>query len=114
MTPSGNNSARHGQLVWALAALGVTFTAIAVRWAVNFSTPYPPGTDAGYYPMETQSWLVHGRLLYDDFPLLFWMNAALTKALVWVGSPLEHALLTASRLLDCVLLPWTTVSFTAA
>jgi hypothetical protein len=84
-----------------------------VRFALNFSTPYPPATDAGYYPMQTQAWLVQGRLLYDDLPLLFWLNAALAKLLTWTGTPFDAALLMASRVLDCILQPWTAAAVVA-
>src|SRR5437763_148699 len=110
---SSNNPASRDWWLWVVATLGVILTAIAVRWAVNFSTPYPPGTDAGYYPMQTQAWLIHNRLMYDDLPLLFWMNAGLAKVLIWRGTPLDRAVLLASRILDSVLQPLTATAVMA-
>jgi thiol-disulfide isomerase/thioredoxin len=76
-----------------------------VRFLINFSTPYPPSTDAAYYPMQALFWLAHGRLMYDDLPLLFWMNIALTWLLSGLGHSLDAAALLASRILDCILQP---------
>jgi hypothetical protein len=55
---------------------------MAMRLAVDFSHAYPPGTDTGYYPLQSRWLLVHGRLMYDDLPLVFWMNAGLAKLAV--------------------------------
>jgi hypothetical protein len=81
--------------------------AVGVRVILEFSHPYPPGIDAGYYPMQTRSWLAHGRLMYNDLPLLFWLNAAMTKVLMAFGLRMEDALLQASRIWNCLLPPWT-------
>ena len=98
-----------GRRAWILATAVVVFALICARFVINFSTPYPPSTDAGYYPMQTLYWLAHGRLMYDDLPLLFWMNIALTWLLNVLGSSLDAAALLASRILDCVLQPFTAV-----
>jgi hypothetical protein len=57
--------------------------------------------------MQTRSWLTHGRLMYDDLPLLFWLNAAMTKVLMGFGWRMDDALLQASRISNCLLPPWT-------
>lgn len=58
---------------------------VAIRLAVDFSHAYPPGTDAGYCPMQSRWFLVHGRLMHDDLPLVFGMNADLAKLAVACG-----------------------------
>jgi hypothetical protein len=45
--------------------------------------------------------------MYDDLPLLFWLNAAMTKVLMAFGWRMEDALLQASRIWNCLLPPWT-------
>ena len=99
---------------WIAAALAVVFAATLVRFTLNFATTYPPATDAGYYPMQTLYWFAHGRLMYADLPLLFALNVAFTKILTLLGRPLDVAALLASRVLDCVLEPWTAVSVMVA
>jgi hypothetical protein len=92
---------------WVLTSLGLVLAAVAVRAIIDFSNAYPPGIDAAYYPMQTRSWLTHGRLMYDDLPLLFWLNAAITKVLMGFGWRMDDALLQASRISNCLLPPWT-------
>lgn len=79
--------------------------ATVLRFRLNFATVHPPATDAAYYPMQTLYWFSHGRLMYDDLPLLFWLNIAFTKLLSLMGHPLDVAALFASRVLDCLLQP---------
>jgi hypothetical protein len=92
--------------LWVLAALVLIVTATIVRFVVNFSTPYPPGTDAGYYPLQTRALMTEGRLMYDDLPLIFWLNAAVTNVLTLIGWESDAGLLLASRIVDCVGPPW--------
>lgn len=94
---------------WILTTAVIVCVAIALRLALNFSSTYPPGTDAAYYPMQTLYWFAHGRLMYADLPLLFWMNIAFTRVLTLAGQPLDGAALLASRILDSVLQPCTAV-----
>ena len=99
---------------WTIVTLGIVSAAILLRFILNFATPYPPGVDAGYYPMQTLYWFAHRRLMYVDLPLLFWLNIALTKLLNVLGQPLDAAALLASRILDSVLQPFTAVVFMIA
>ena len=98
--------ARTGLRWWLAATVGIVAAAIALRLFLNFSYAYPPATDAGYYPMQTRAWLEHGRLMYNDLPLVFWLNAAITGVLHAAGMRFDDALLMASRVVDCVLPPW--------
>lgn len=98
--------ARH---VWAATTLALVAIGIGLRCVINFWHTYPPGIDAAYYPLQTRYWLEHGRLLYDDLPLIFWINAAVAKVLAAFGWDIDAAVLLASRIVDCVLPPWIVV-----
>jgi hypothetical protein len=98
---------------WIRATIGLVLAGIAIRLAVDFSRAYPPGTDAGYYPMQSRWLLVHGRLLYDDLPLVFWMNAGLAKLAVACGWELDAAVMAASRLIRAVVPPLVAVPIMA-
>lgn len=98
---------------WWTAALVLVLSAIAVRFALNFSHPFPPAVDAGYYPMQTRAWLLRGKFVYDDLPLLFWLDAAAATTLMAVGQSIDAAVLTASRVIDCVAQPWTALFIAA-
>lgn len=102
--PSGVSDSA-GRKWWWGVACAVILLGIAARVIVDFSHAYPPGTDAGYYPMQTRSLLVHGRLMYDDLPLIFWIDAALARLLILCGWQFDAAVLAASRLLNAVAHP---------
>jgi hypothetical protein len=67
---------------WIVCALAILGCAIAARFALNFQYEHPPATDAAYYPMQTRAWITRGHFIYDDLPLIFWLDAALSKVLV--------------------------------
>lgn len=98
---------------WIGATAAVVAIAVAVRFSINFASTYPPGVDAAYYPLQTYSWLTRGRLMYDDLPLIFWMNAGLSKVLAATGRPLADAALAASRVLDSIVEPFAAVGVMA-
>lgn len=99
--------------LWIATTVGLVLVAIGVRLFLNFSHVYPPGVNAAYYPLQTRTWLTQGRLMYDDLPLIFWMNAGLSKVLMAAGRPLDDAVLLASRLLDSILEPFAAVAIMA-
>ena len=100
------NSDGNDRRIWIVATIGIVAIATAVRFGINFSSTYPPGIDAAYYPVQTRSWMTLGRLMYDDLPLIFWLNAVVAKALTLFGWEFDAALLLASRLVDCLGPPW--------
>jgi hypothetical protein len=100
--------------IWLVTALGIVAIATAVRFAVNFSSTYPPGTDAAYYPLQTRALMTGGRLMYNDLPLIFWLIAGVTKVLTVIGWESDAALLLASRIVDCVGPPWAAAFVMAA
>lgn len=97
---------RNDRRIWIAVAVAVVAIATAVRFAINFASTYPPGIDAAYYPVQTRSWMTAGRLMYDDLPLIFWLDAVVAKVLTFIGWDLDGALLLASRVVDCLSLPW--------
>jgi hypothetical protein len=108
------NSRNRERWLWVVATLGLIVAATALRFHLNFATAYPPARDAAYYPLQTLYWFAHGRFMYDDLPLIFWLNIGLTKIVLWTGQPLNAAALLASRILDCILEPWTAAAIMAA
>ena len=97
---------RPSRALWVTLTLGLVLIVIAIRFAINFSHVYPPGTDAAYYPLQARHWLTHGRLMYDDLPLVFWIDAGLGRVLMAAGWETDAAVLVASRVMDCSLPPW--------
>ncbi|MCX5688705.1 MAG: hypothetical protein NTV94_02750 [Planctomycetota bacterium] len=92
---------------WYIAASCVIVAAIAMRASVQFSAVLPPGIDAAYYPLQARSVLETGRLAYHDLPLIFWIDAALAKALIIAGSmDIDAAVLLASKVVDSLLQPF--------
>ena len=92
--------------LWIVATLSLVVLALVVRFYINFSHRYPPGVNAAYYAVQTRSWLAQGRLMSDDLPLIFWLDAALSRALVVAGLPLDDAVLLATRIVDSLFEPW--------
>jgi hypothetical protein len=97
---------RSSRRLWIVVTLSLVVLALVVRFYINFSHRYPPGVNAAYYAVQTRSWLVHGHLMYDDLPLIFWLDGALGRALVVAGLPLDNAVLLATRIVDSLFLPW--------
>ena len=98
---------------WIGATASLVAVAVLVRFSINFARPYPPGVDAAYYPLQTYTWLTQGRLMYDDLPLIFWLNAGLSKVLAAGGRPLPDAALVASRVIDSIFEPFAAVAVMA-
>lgn len=91
---------------WVLCGVMLVLLVTLVRLILNFRHDLPPATDGAYYPMQTWWLLTHGRLMYDDLPLFFWLNAALAKLIVTLsGLPLDDAAVLVSRLMDCTAQP---------
>lgn len=101
---------KRSRALWIAATAALVAVAVLVRVTINFSSRYPPGVDAAYYPLQTRAWLTQGRLMYDDLPLIFWLNAGLSKLLTAAGRPLDAATLMASRLLDSILEPFAAIA----
>ena len=89
----------------------VIAAAIALRLSINFAHTLPGGMDAAYYPMQSWWLLEHGRLAYNDLPLIFVLGAGLAKAFMLLGGmDIDAATMLASRLIDSVLPPLAVVA----
>jgi hypothetical protein len=104
--PESSSASARPRRWWLLPLALVLLAAIAVRAAILFSSPLPPGMDAAYYPVQARSLLEDGRFLYHDLPLRFAIDAALSMGLMAVAKlDIDAATLLASRLTDTVLPP---------
>lgn len=91
---------------WVLLGVILVSAVILFRMLLNFRHALPPATDGAYYPMQTWWLIEHGRLMYDDLPLMFWLNAGLALVIQTIsGMPLDEAAMLASRLIDSVAQP---------
>jgi hypothetical protein len=89
----------------------VVAAAIALRLSINFAHELPGGMDAAYYPMQSWWLLEHGRLAYNDLPLIFVLGAGLAKVFIVLGGmDIDAATMLASRLIDSVLPPFVAVA----
>lgn len=99
---------------WVVAlGFGVVALAIVLRGAINFADALPGGMDAAYYPMQSWWLLTHGRLAYNDLPLIFVLGAALAKVLMQFGMDIDAATLLASRVIDSVIAPFSAAALLA-
>lgn len=99
-------------LVWLLAS-ALLLAAIAARAARLFAHVYPPGVDAGYYPLQSRGLLLNGTLPYSDLPLFFWLNASVAKLRMLAGQSVDAATLLASKLVDAATQPWAALPLAA-
>ena len=58
---------------------------VAIRLHVNFSTEYFPGNNGAYYLIMVRSLLEKGQLIRADFPLLFWLETAISFLIIKLG-----------------------------
>jgi hypothetical protein len=110
---TATNARGSASLVWSLVAL-LILAAIATRAARLFAHIYPPGVDAGYYPLQSRGLILNGTLPYTDLPLLFYINAAVAKAAMLAGHTVDAATLLASKLVDAASQPWAAIPLAAA
>lgn len=94
--------------------MGVSIAlALAARAARLFAHTYPPGIDAGYYPLQSRGLLLNGTLPYSDLPLFFWLNAGVAKVAMLAGQSVDDATLLASQLVDAATQPWAAIPLAA-
>lgn len=87
-------------VVWIMMA------AVAARAWLLFRTPYVPGINGAYYPVQARALLERGALAIPDLPLTFHLHAALAWALAKVtGMAQADAIIWAVKLCDAVLPP---------
>lgn len=65
--------ARRGWVVWLVLAAVVIAGGVYLRTRINFGGALPGTMDVAYYPVQSRRLVEHGRLMYDDMPLLLVM-----------------------------------------
>jgi len=68
--------------------IGISFVfliSVAIRMLINFSTEYIPGGNGAYYLVVVRNILETGSMWYSDFPLVFYLEAALAYIFMSVG-----------------------------
>jgi hypothetical protein len=70
------NSITQKHKEWA-ALICLIFVSAAIRLHTNFSTEYMPGNNGAFYLVSLRDLLETGKLALQDFPLLFWTEAAI-------------------------------------
>lgn len=89
---------------WWIALACTIGVIVAVRSVLMFRLDLAPAMDAAYYPMQAR-WLVEqGRLMYDDMPLIFVIDAGIGLLVeVLTGWNRPDAFMFAARVVDSVL-----------
>lgn len=97
---------RRGWVVWLVLAAVVIAGGVYLRMRINFGSALPGTMDAAYYPVQARHLVEHGRLMYDDMPLLFVMQGVTAKVIsVVTGQAFDPVALFVSRAMDCILGP---------
>lgn len=63
----------------------VFLISVSIRTLINFSTEYIPGGNGAYYLVVVRNILENGSMWYSDFPLVFYLEAALANIFINVG-----------------------------
>lgn len=91
---------------WCRTAAALYLGTCVVRLFLNLRHAVPPGMDAGYYPLQTRSLLEHGTLAGSTPPLIFWLDAVLTRVILALSDrSLNEAAILATRIIDGVAHP---------
>ena len=92
--------------IWCRTTAALYLGTCAVRLILNLRHAVPPGMDAGYYPLQTRSLLEHGTLTGSTPPLIFWLDAVLTRVILALSDQsLNEAAILATRIIDGVAHP---------
>jgi hypothetical protein len=107
-TPATHASARDGFIkAWHIAILGMIILAgICARAWLQFSTPYVPGMNGGYYLVQARAVIEKGAPGIPDLPLTFALQGFLALVIkTLTGKTLESSILLAVKLADSILPP---------
>lgn len=89
----------------------IIISSILLRLFINFSNKLMPGVNGMYYPVQVRALIETGTLGLPDFPLVFWLEAAVAQIITFIGiSDLSNNIITASKLIDSLLPPLTGVA----
>ncbi|MCB2220212.1 MAG: hypothetical protein KQI35_07460 [Bacteroidetes bacterium] len=85
----------------------VGLMAVLIRFFLNYHAELIPGLNGGYYPVQIRALLNDGILAFPDMPLLFHVQALLTKIITLIapGIDSEELILHVSKIIDSVALP---------
>jgi hypothetical protein len=96
------NDRRQMRQGWLVAL--VILVAGILRGSLLFGTSLMPGMNGGYYLVQARAVLARGTLGLPDLPLIFYVQAALARAVRWVsGWDLDSCILFAVKLTDAIL-----------
>lgn len=86
----------------------IFFLAVLVRAVLNFSIPLVPGLGGGYNLVQIRSVIENGHLALPDMPLLFYVNAMIIKAFMFVfpNADADQMIILVSKSLDSILFPF--------
>ena len=105
-----NESRSNDLSPWIIATTAIVIIAMLIRLALNFRHALLPGTDAAYYPMQSQWLILHGELSLPAMPLIFHLQAILAKAMMAIfGTSLEESVCLSARLFDGCVQPLTAI-----
>lgn len=86
---------------------GLYLVSALVRLAVNFSTEFIPGANGAFYLVNIRSIIEEGEIFFKDFPLVFWLEAFLARAINLFGiAGIEQSIDIASRFFDSMVPPF--------
>ncbi len=78
----------------------------SIRLLINFSTEFIPGANGAFYLANVRSIIEDGTVFFKDFPLIFWIEAFVAKAIYFMGAAeIEKAIDLACRLTDALIPP---------
>lgn len=78
----------------------------SIRLLINFSTEFIPGANGAFYLANVRSIIEDGTVFFKDFPLIFWIEAFVAKAIYFMGvAEIEKSIDLACRLVDSIILP---------
>lgn len=78
----------------------------SIRLLINFSTEFIPGANGAFYLANVRSIIEEGTVFFKDFPLIFWIEAFVAKAIYFLGiAEIEKSIDLACRLVDSIIPP---------
>ena len=76
----------------------------AIRFYINFYTDYMPGAAGAYYLVQVRSIIESGSLMFKEFPLVFYLEAAFVKLTLLISpGDINSAVDFTSRAFDAVI-----------
>lgn len=83
--------------------LGIYLLAVFLRLRLNFAQDLIPGVNGGYYPLMIRGIIEKKQLLFQDLPMLFWLEALFTRILSFFIGTSDSTILLATKLFDSLI-----------